>query len=194
MITGTKWQRGSIEGKTFTWTRESVHQMMKEIAKKESLDIMFLTKTEGMGGYNYGGSAGNSIMIAPFVKVPDNGRYDGYDFLHGCSNPVECQFATFFHELAHCKLTPHVPSIVKGYSWNDTSRYQFEVWITVLGIEYAHRKYGIKFSDETVQWMLEEAKTYCRPEDDYAKGLVSEEVTEDGYKVVSQWEFKGEQK
>lgn len=194
MITGTKWQNGSIEAATFTWTREDVVAAMKEIAKRESMSIRFLTKTEGMGGYNYGGSAGNSIMLAPFVKVPDNGKYDGYDFPHGCSNPLECQFATFFHELAHCILTPHVPSLVDGYSWNDTSAFQFELWITMLGLEYAHRKYGIKFSDETVQWILDEAKTYCRPEDQFAKGLVQQDVNEDGYKVVSQWDFQGDKK
>ena len=194
MITGTKWQNGSIEAATFTWTRGEVVAAMEEIAKRESMSLMFLTKTEGMGGYNYGSSAGNSIMIAPFVKVPDNGKYDGYDFPHGCSNPLECQFATFFHELAHCILTLHVPSLVDGYSWNDTSAYQFELWISMLGFEYAHRKYGIKFSDETVQWILDEAKTYCHPEDQFAKGLVQQDVNEDGYKVVSQWDFQGDKK
>ena len=187
-------KRGTVQ-KIFKWTEKAVRQKMEEVAKNEKCQLVFLTKTEGFGGYNYGCSGGKSIMLAPFVKVEAGGKIDGIDYPKACENPLECQFITFFHELSHIKFTNKVPSIVKGYSWNDTSQYQFELWITMLGVEYAHKKYGIKFSDYAVNWLLEEAKSYVhQKEEETGYGLRLLKVNERGYDLKSEWEFTGDKK
>lgn len=187
-------RKGTVQ-KVFKWTEKAVRQVMSEVAKNEKVEIVYLTKTEGFGGYNYGCSGGKSIMLAPFIKVKAGEKVDGIDYPQACENPLECQFITFFHELSHIKFTKKVPSIVKGYSWNDTSQYQFELWITMLGVEYAHKKYGIKFSDYSVNWLLEEAKSYVhQKEEDVGYGLRLLNVNERGYDLKSEWEFTGDKK
>ena len=187
-------RKGTVQ-KVFKWTEKAVRQVMSEVAKNEKVEIVYLTKTEGFGGYNYGCSGGKSIMLAPFIKVKAGEKVDGIDYPQACENPLECQFITFFHELSHIKFTKKVPSIVKGYSWNDTSQYQFELWITMLGVEYAHKKYGIKFSDYAVNWLLEEAKSYVhQKEEDVGYGLRLLNVNERGYDLKSEWEFTGDKK
>jgi len=193
-MTNTIKRRG-ITQRVFKWTERSVRRKMSAIAKSEKCELVYLTKDEGYGGYNYGSSAGKSIMLAPFIKVRAGEKVDGIDYPHACENPLECQFITFFHELSHIKFTKKVPSIVKGYAWNDTSQYQFEMWITMLGVEYAHKKYGIKFSDYAVNWLLEEAKTYIHEnEEDVGYGLRLLNVNERGYDLKSEWEFTGDKK
>lgn len=187
-------RKGTVQ-KVFKWTEKAVRQVMSEVAKNEKVEIVYLTKTEGFGGYNYGCSGGKSIMLAPFIKVKAGEKVDGIDYPQACENPLECQFITFFHELSHIKFTKKVPSIVKGYSWNDTSQYQFELWITMLGVEYAHKKYGIKFSDYAVNWLFEEAKSYIhKHEEDVGYGLRLLNVNERGYDLKSEWEFTGDKK
>lgn len=187
-------KRGTVQ-KVFKWTEKAVRKTLSEIAKNEKVEIVYLTKTEGYGGYNYGCSAGKSIMLAPFIKVKAGEKVDGIAYPQACENPLECQFITFFHELSHIKFTKKVPSIVKGYAWNDTSQYQFELWITMLGVEYAHKKYGIKFSDYAVNWLLEEAKTYIhKNEEDVGYGLRLLNVNKRGYDLKSEWEFTGDKK
>lgn len=187
-------RKGTVQ-KVFKWTEKAVRQVMSEVAKNEKVEIVYLTKTEGFGGYNYGCSGGKSIMLAPFIKVKAGEKVDGLDYPQACENPLECQFITFFHELSHIKFTKKVPSIVKGYAWNDTSQYQFELWITMLGVEYAHKKYGIKFSDYAVNWLLEEAKSYVhQKEEDVGYGLRLLNVNERGYDLKSEWEFTGDKK
>ena len=181
--------------KVFRYTKDEVFSLMRRIARKENVKLVFLKKNEGYGGYNYGTSAGNQIMLAPFRKTICEDDPDSSE--RRCTNPLECMLITFFHELSHVKLTNEVPSIVKGYSWNDTSRFQFELWITMLGMEYAHSKYGIKFSDDTVQWMLRENSTYAAHENDHVgdcfrDGLRQRKPTRNGYEVVSEWEFRGD--
>jgi len=181
-----------IVQKVFKWGFADVSIKMKQIAKNEKCELVFLKAGDGIGGYNYGACAGKTIMIAPFINVENGGRVGQFDFLHGCSNPIECQFITFFHELAHVKLTKKVPSIIQHYSWNDTSKFQFELWITMLGVEYAHKKYGIKFSDDAVNWLIEEVKTYIKKEEsDVGYGLRLMKSDYDGYEVKSEWEFRG---
>lgn len=193
MRTKTIRKRGTVQ-KVFKWTEKAVKKVMSEIAKNEKVEIVYLTKTEGMGGYNYGSSAGNSIMLAPFIKVKAGEEVDGIVYPHACDNPLECQFITFFHELSHIKFTKKVPSIVKGYAWNDTSQYQFELWITMLGVEYAHKKYGIKFSDSAVKWLLDEAVSYTGNNNDIGYELKLMNQKDGYYEVKSQWEFTGDQK
>ena len=187
-------KRGTIQ-KVFKWTANDVRKKMEQIAKAEKCDLVFLNAGEGFGGCNYGCCAGKSIMLAPFIKVKAGEKVDGFEYPHGCSNPVECQFIAFFHELGHVKLANKVPSAIKHYSWNDTSRFQYELWLTMLGVEHAHKKYGIKFSDEAVDWMIEEAKSYVSKDDSgVGYGLHLLKSDENGYEVKSQWEFTGDKK
>ena len=133
-------------------------------------------------------------MLAPFVQAKKGDCVDHCTVYQDCDNPVECMFITFFHELAHAKLADFVPSAVNGYSWNDTSSFQYELWITMLGVECAHSKYGIKFSDQAVKWIIEESMGYIRePKDAKEPGysLIRTKATSKTYEVVSQWEFTG---
>lgn len=180
--------------KKFKYTLKQVKDIMKYVATMEKLKLVFLGKDEGWGGYNYGGSTGDDIMLAPFVKGKAGDKVNGYVLKQDCDNPVECMLITFFHELAHDKLSKKVPSRIKGYSWNDTSKFQYELWITMLGVEYAHKKYGIKFSDQAMKWLLNENMTYIRgpkAAKDSGYGLICTKATTKSYELVSQWEFKG---
>ena len=40
---------------------------------------------------------------------------------------------------------------------------QYEIWITMLGLEFAKSK-GIVFSDDAVKWLINQAFTYCKKE------------------------------
>ena len=179
--------------KKYTRTFESVKRLMRSIAKKEGVRLDLLGPDEGRGGYNYGGSTGDSIYLAPFVKAKAGEKVDGHAIDRDCDNPIECMLISFFHELSHCVLADRVPSNVENYAWNDTSTYQYELWITMLGAEYAHSKYGVKFSDQAMRWMLNEAQSYIH---EYATGngygLVCAESTAQSYMVVSEWDFQGD--
>lgn len=181
--------------KTFKYTRKEVTALMKRIAKKEGVELHFHGVDGGYGGHNYAGSAGKEIYMAPFALAKAGDKLDGYKVTRDCDNPVEYMLIAFFHELSHCVLSKKVPSRIKGYSWNDTSRMQYELWITMLGIEYAHSKYGIKFSDQAVRWLLTENLTYIREKEDAKNpeghGLICTKATNDSYTVLSQWEFQG---
>ena len=180
--------------KKVTRTLKEVKNLIRLIAKKESVKLYFLKPNQGQGGYNYGGSGKDVIMLSPFVMAKKGEFVGKHEIYSDCDNPIECMLMTFFHELSHCKLTEKVPSYVTGYSWNDTSKFQFELWITMLGVEYAHSKYGIKFSDQTMRWMLQEAQGYIRESKDVKEpgyGLVCTKADEKSYTVVSQWDFRG---
>lgn len=179
----------------YTMTAKKAESLMKSIARKEGVKLAFLSEDEGRGGYNYGGSSGNAIMLSPFVKGKAGEKVKGYEIYTDCPNPIECKLIAFFHELSHCVLSKKVPSHVKGYNWNDTSKYQYELWITMLGVEYAHSKYGLKFSDQSMKWLLDENGTYINsdPKRDTA-GLVCVKATKNSYTTVSQWDFKGKPK
>lgn len=177
--------------KTYTRTLESTKKLMRSIAKQEGVKLTFLKANEGMGGYNYGGSTGNTIMLSPFVKAKMGDKVKGHGIHSNCDNPIESMLIAFFHELSHCVLSKRVPSQVEGYAWNDTSKYQYELWITMLGVEYAHSKYGIKFSDQTMTWIVDEAKSYIPVDRDCGTGLICTKSNSKSYTVVSQWEFRG---
>lgn len=175
------------------FTLKEAKDFMREVAKKEKVELVFLTKDEGMGGYNYGGSADN-IVLAPFRKGKKGERdKDGkYPLARDCDNPVECMLIAFFHELAHVRLSDNVPSVVKGYSWNNTSKFQFETWITMLGVDYAHSKYGLKFSDQTFMWMFNENASYIEADWKHDRSAcVQKKATSTSYVTVVQWEFDG---
>lgn len=180
--------------KKFKYTLKQVKDIMKFVAGQEKVKLVFMDKDDGAGGYNYGASSGKDIMIPPFVKAKAGDKVNGYTIFSDCDNPVECMLITFFHELAHDKLSKKVPSRVKGYSWNDTSKFQYELWITMLGVEYAHSEYDIKFSDQAVKWLLNENMTYMRGKESAMEpgyGLICTKATSKSYELVSQWEFKG---
>ena len=157
--------------------------LMRSVAKKNGLKFSILKWNEGFGGYNYGASAGNSIYVAPFVKSDGNRKMHGMTVRKPCANPTECMLATFFHEFAHCKLVGKVPGVDRHYAWNRTSKLQFELWLTMLGFDYA-RKMGIVFSDKTVMWMLNENFTYARPNETGESNIVSRRVTDTSYELV----------
>ena len=170
--------------KLYKHTKKSDEALMRRICREYKIKLVLLEPDEGKGGYNYGGSAGREIMLAPFVKSFGEDRVGRYIVDNPCRNPLECRLATFFHELAHAVCNDHLPCACDGYSWNRTSRFQHELWITIMGFKLAMQKYGIKFSDRTVQWMLRETMSYIHPEkDDPDYGLHALNVTDEGYTV-----------
>ena len=167
---------------------KDVRKLMEGIAKEHKLKLIYLKPDEGVGGYNYGASTDEQIWLAPFKKCSAGQKIGKYDIRSACTNPVECMFIAFFHELAHCRLSHRVPSNIKGYTWNGTSRFQYELWISMLGIEYAHKKYRIKFSDQSVQWLLIENATYVEYDCKEALyGLIEKKPTSRSYSVVVGW-------
>ena len=65
----------------------------------------------------------------------------------------------------------------------------------MLGVEYAHKKYGIKFSDQAMKWIINENMTYIYGKGaarESGDGLICTKATSKSYEIVSQWEFKGE--
>ena len=169
------------------YTRDGIISLMRTIAKRNGLVLSFLKADEGKGGYNYGGSTGDCIMLAPFVAGKKGDVIDGIPLDADCENPLECMLITFFHEYAHCKMADDVPYSMKGYSCNMTSRFQYELWITMLGINAA-RSYGIVFSDATIKWMLRETMTY-------ADTVFARDSSKDEYTVeIDAWWLQGEEK
>ena len=168
---------------------KEVRKIMEDIAKEHKLKLIYLKPDEGDGGYNYGASTGEEIWLAPFKKCSAGQKIGKYDIQDACTNPIECMLITFFHELSHCRLSRRVPSVIKGYSWNGTSRFQYELWISMLGIEYAHKKYGIKFSDQSVQWLLNGNGSYAEYDSKEAMyGLIEKKPTSRSYSVVVGWD------
>ena len=167
-----------------TYDRDVVTLLMMDISARHGIELRFLKADEGQGGYNYGGSSGDCIMLAPFVAGKKGDVIDGIHLDADCENPLECMLITFFHEYAHCKLADDVPYHLKGYSCNKTSRFQYELWISMLGIRFA-QSMGIVFSDATIKWMLRETMTYC---DD-----VIARVHKEGYDTeINAWWKEGE--
>jgi len=129
-------------------------ELMKRIADEEGLNLTFLKADEGRGGYNYGGSSGDCIMLAPFVKSWAYEKIDGYSVERPCDDPVECMLISFFHELSHCKIANELSA--------DRSTMQNELWVSATGIIYAETKYKLEFSDTAVKWLLNENFSYAK--------------------------------
>ena len=47
-----------MTNKKFKYTLKQVIDIMKSVAKTEKMNLVFLDKNSGLGGYNYGASAG----------------------------------------------------------------------------------------------------------------------------------------
>ena len=170
--------------KAYDW--DVISFLMRDISNRHGIKLCFIKANEGKGGYNYGGSTGDCIMLAPFVAGKKGDRIEGIPLDSDCENPLECMLITFFHEYAHCKMANDVPYAMKGYSCNKTSRFQYELWITMLGIRFA-QSMGIVFSDATIKWMLRETMTYCDE--------VIARVNKEGYDTeINAWWEKGEDK
>ena len=165
-----------------------VKKQMKDIAEEHGIKLIYLKPDEGEGGYNYGisTSTGDEILLAPYIKGKAGDKIGKYTLSQSCDNPVECMFISFFHELSHCRLADDsVPMRVKGYRWNGTSDYQYELWVTMLGLEYAQRNYNIVFSDQSVQWLLKENDTRISNNwKDPGSALVQKKPTIRTYSVV----------
>ena len=160
-----------METRTFTRTKEQDDQLIRDLCKKHEIELTLLTEDEGRGGYNYGASAGREIILAPFVKttVP-NAKVGKYVVEQVCLNPLECRLAAFFHEFSHVMLSDNVPCKCDGYNWNESSKMQYELWITMCGFRFAQEDCGIVFSDEAVMWMLHESMSYYNNDDmNYAR-------------------------
>ena len=150
------------EAKRCGHTLAEANRLMRRVAKKEGLKLTFLSADCGLGGYNYAASAGDYIFLAPFIKAKAGDIVSGREVVYGCDDPVQCMLVAFFHEVGHCKLEGEVPLKEEGQTSNGTTRYQFEVWVSLLGLEYAHRQYGLDFSDRAVRWLLDIAGTYSK--------------------------------
>lgn len=91
-------------------------------------------------GTNRGATDGEYIFFAPYT----NNEY---------------LLISFFHEFAHCALGHKVPGKVKDKHWNNTTTMQFEIQITMAGLNFA-QKHGIVFSDKAVKWLLKQNLSY----------------------------------
>lgn len=131
-----------------TYTKKYCMFLMNKICKENNIKLTFLKKNEGSTGYNYGSASINEIMLAPFTG----------------KGHLEKMLISFFHEFAHLKLEKNIPGKVNGYCINHTSAMQYELWVTLLGINYAKENFKILFSDESVQWLLKQNFTYINDE------------------------------
>lgn len=118
--------------------------LMKHICEENHIKLIFLKKNEGSCGFNYALSAKDEIMLAPFIG----------------KNAEEKRLISFFHEFAHLKLADAIPGKINGFHSNNTSKMQYELWVTMLGINYAKEKFNILFSDQSVQWLIKQNFSY----------------------------------
>ena len=82
--------RSPMTNKKFKYSLKQVTDIMKSVAKMEKMNLVFLDKSSGLGGYNYGASAGKDIMLSPFVKGKAGDKINGCTILLDCDNHVEC--------------------------------------------------------------------------------------------------------
>ena len=110
---------------------------INKFAKKKKLEVYFNWKDIGV---NKAETDGDCIFFGPFT---DN----------------EYLLISFFHEYAHCVLRHKVPGHVDDLHWNDTTTMQYEIQITMAGLNFA-QKHHIIFSDKAVKWLLTENFSY----------------------------------
>ena len=92
-------------------------------------------------------------------RKPNIGETDGSRIFFGPFSNNEHLLIAFFHAYAHCVLGNKIPGHVEGFHWNNTSTMQYEIQITMAGLEFA-RKHNILFSDKAVRWLLKENFKY----------------------------------
>lgn len=129
-----------------TRTKEQARSLMEGICRRYDIKLDWLSSKDGRGGYNYAECAGKCVMIAPF-----RGK-----------NPVERQLIAFFHELSHVLLSDEIPGKLAGYSSNNSTKMQFELWVTMMAIQFAREKFNITFSDDAVQWLISQGFSYSK--------------------------------
>lgn len=114
-----------------------VLDIINRFSKKYHLKVFY---DWGDLGSNRGTTDGEYIFFAPYT----NNEY---------------LLISFFHEFAHCVLGHKVPGKVKNMHWNNTTTMQFEIQITMAGLNFA-QKHGIVFSDKAVKWLLKQNLSY----------------------------------
>ena len=152
----------------FSYTMDRAHDLMRRLAAMNefALEFQSMNECEELNS-GFGSEEENRIVITPFVYGSRSQRFDrpdgnGFIYLRkDCHDPVECMLAVFFHELAHLKLAGKVPFKDPEKQANGTSRFQYELWITMLGLNYARETCGLKFSDYAVKWLVEDAIEYA---------------------------------
>ena len=137
--------------KKFVYTKDKIIKIMKALCDEYKLNVYICDNknyADKKGwDYNCAFCVGNSIFISYFEP----------------NRSLEYKLISFFHEFSHCILSDKIPFAIEGYRCNDTSDMQYEIWITMLGLEFAKSK-GIVFSDDAVKWLINQAFTYCKKE------------------------------
>ena len=118
-----------------------VYTIINKITKKENISVHYDVKTiEDNKSY----TDGDSIYLA---------HYDNLEYM----------LISFFHEYAHCRLRDKIPFAISNKHWNNTTTMQYEIQITMAGINFA-KEQDIIFSDEAVKWILNQNFSYEEPE------------------------------
>lgn len=126
------------------YDKNYVFHIMKSICKKANIKLIEEElNNNNKNDINCIYSCGNEIILMPFV----------------CENALERQFISFFDAYARCKLYKKIPFRIIGYHCNNTSKMQYELQIVRLALEYAKKK-GIVFSDDAVEWLINEKLSY----------------------------------
>lgn len=118
-------------------TRAYVLKTIDKFARKKHIKVYFNSENVGR---NKGETTGDAIYF---------GRFTNNEYL----------LIAFFHEYAHCALGHKIPGKIEGYHWNNTTQMQYEIQITMAGLNFA-QKNGIIFSNKAVKWLLTENFSY----------------------------------
>ena len=110
-------------------------RLMRKICKKYDIKLTIDRAVQNLLDVNGGLAAGdNEIRLFPFR----------------CPNASERRLVTFFHELAHCLFFAN-PGLTKM---------QQELGFSVHGIDFARIQFGVVFSNDAVEWLLEQNFSY----------------------------------
>lgn len=121
-------------------TKKYVYSVIDQISKKYNIkNVQYNIPDEEK---NKGFTDGDQIFFSEF---------DNYEYL----------LIAFFHELAHCRLSDKIPFKVFNQNWNNTTKMQYEIQITMVGLNFAQEN-GIIFSDDAVKWLLNENFNYIK--------------------------------
>lgn len=107
-----------------------IRQAMKHIAEIHNIDLIYDTVNE--------------------VKDKSWSTRDGKTIGIGVYDNIELEYMSFFHELAHCIYSE------KEFE----NRFQEEIYMTLMAIQYARNNRLATFSDNAIIWMLEQTLSY----------------------------------